>query len=221
MKTKTSVSILNPQDEILMAMALIDKFKIKNKIEFNLEIVEDFNIEEMGVCFPFNQPRKSNHHQYVIYINPSNCEKLKDDSDFCTGYVKDLSIFGVTIHEFAHIMSFNIYKGMVQDYKKEFPINRLYLNDYSNHHIDDEIAELIVLEMTNPYLLKLISEPHHIFFNKYFKSPVICTRTRCKLIYDIFPITCKENLKTKLGIVFNETKNDFDRIGIIKNVKAN
>jgi sugar/nucleoside kinase (ribokinase family) len=34
MKTKTSVSILNTQDEILMARVLLEKFKSKNNIPF-------------------------------------------------------------------------------------------------------------------------------------------------------------------------------------------
>lgn len=214
MKTKTSVSILNPQNDILIVMALLEKFKQKNNLQFNLDIVEDFTIEEMGVCFPYNQPKKSNPHQYKIYINPNNCEIITEDSDFCLGYVKDLSIFGVTIHEFAHILSFNIYKGMIDNYKKTFPTDRFYLNDYSNYTIDDEIAEVIMLEMTNPYLLKLISKPHHDFLSSYFTSPVPCTKTRCSIIYDDFPIKCKENLKKKFGIVYNATNRKFEKIEV-------
>jgi hypothetical protein len=213
-KSKTSTKINCPQDEILVAMALIDKLKLKNKLDFDLEIIQDFSIEEMGVCFPFNQPRVCNPHKYKIYINPSNCENIKDDSDFCNGHIKDLTIFGITLHEFAHILSTNIFKKFIPDYKKEFPTERLYLNDYSNHNIDDEIAELLTLYLTNPYLLKLISVNHYKFCRRFFESPISCSKQQCFKLFESFPIKCKENLKNKFGIVYNEVNKNFEKVDI-------
>jgi hypothetical protein len=213
-KTKQSIitTINCPQDEILVAIALIDKFKIKNDLCFDLEIIQDFSIDGMGLCFPFNQPKVSNPHKYNIYINPKNCEVVQDDSDFCNGNVKDLTIFGVTLHEFAHILSINIYKKFIPEYKKSFPTERFYLNDYSNHHIDDEIAEIITLYITNPFLLKIISVEHYKFCKRFFMSPISCSTAQCFRLYESFPIVCKEKLKNKFGIVYNEVNKKFEKI---------
>lgn len=213
-KTKTSVSILNPQEEFLMVMAIIEKFKTINNLNFNLEIVEDFHIPELGCVYPFNQPNnKKQPYSYKLYVNPNNCETSTDDSSHALGFIQDLSMFGVALHEFSHLICFNIYPDLIKQYETIFAVDRLVLNEYSNvGGSDEEIAEIIVLYLTNPYMLKLVSKKHYLFLKKYMKSPVPDTKKRCYIIYNSFPFKCKELLKSKFGIMWDINKKDFVKI---------
>jgi hypothetical protein len=171
----------------------------------------DYSIEELGVYFPSKK--------YNIYINPILCKNYDDVENnnnltdpFCPGYCADLTIFGITIHEFCHLLQMAVYKTIVDDYIKAFPTNRFYLNTYCDNEIYDELAEIMTLYIINPYLLKLISNEHYKFCMKYFKSPIPCSSAKCYFIYDGFPIIVKEHLKNHWKIVYDLDKNNFVKI---------
>lgn len=213
-KQRISVEINNPLDDTSAAMVLIDRFFRKNKIDnYNLIITYDYELNDCGCYFP-----KCKNLSERLYVNPLNCKTQEDIQSqnwvepFCPGSPCDMTLFSVTIHEFCHFLQYKVYPTIIKDFSKDFPENRFYLNQYSNHEIRDELAEIMTFMITNPYLLKLISEPHFIFCKRYFKSPVSCTSKQCLIIYEGFPIEVKENIKKKWGIIYNYSENNFVKI---------
>lgn len=163
----------------------------------------------------------------TIFINPDNCYSLKEYNEdnaspenmFYIGYCCDNTIYGTVLHEFAHFLCFQVYKNLLDDYKKEFPNKRLYLNSYSNTEIDEEIANIISLYISNPYLLKLVSEKHFKFVKRYFKSPRSVSANTCYQIYQKFPIHVKNELKQKWGVIYNYEKKKFEKVEITNEIK--
>lgn len=205
------VSINRPQLMISIAMWLIEKMKNKNKLNFDLEIVFDYELtDEQGNIlrglYDVDKP-------YKIYINPSECEDIEEGYNqlFYCGYTDDLTLFGVTLHEFSHFIVFTLFPSIYDDYRHLFPTDRFYLNEYSDATIDEEIAEAMTLYLTNPYLLKLISKKHWSFFKKYFKSPVPASAKKFYDIYLQYPMEIKLHLKNKWGIVYNIETDKFEK----------
>jgi len=183
--------------EILIANSLIRRFKEKNIIKFNLTINIDFLLVDSGIYIP----SKPNN----IYVNPDLALYITDEDSVNLksfhGYINDCSLLGNVMHEFSHFLCYTIYEGILEEYEKEFPINRLYLCEYSNENIDEEIAEIIRLYMLNPLLLKLIDEKVYKFFRKRFKSPSPTSQKHTIQIVDDFPIPIKKELMDKWKIV--------------------
>jgi hypothetical protein len=213
LKYDVTVEVDSPIEETASAIFLIKKLLRINKIKMKLSIAYDYTYEGCGVYYP-----NLRNQGYRIFINPMNC-KTNDDIDknnwkepFCPGSNCDMTIFGVTLHEFSHVLEYKVFPNIIPNYGKEFPENRFYLNQYSNNTLEDELAEVLTLYITNPYLLKLISESHFKFCKKYFKSPVDCTKERCSSIYDGFPILVKKSIKEKWNIVYNVDIEDFVKV---------
>ncbi len=209
-----NVTISKPQKLAIIAIDLINKFLIKNNIkDFNLEIVYDYDLkdddEPLRGIYYYCKPSK-------IFINPLNCEDHEntnavDSYKFYCGYTKDLTLYGVIIHEFCHCIIEERFKPLTKDYCKEFSTQRLYLNDYSDNAIDDEIAEAMTLYLTNPYLLKMISKDHFNFFKKYFFSPLPSSNNKLYLIYNSFPQSIKLDLNDRWKIYYNFELNKFEK----------
>jgi len=202
------IKITSESDEVFVAKILIERLQKKNNLKFNLEICFDWMlIEECGVYYPVTHPNK-------IFINPTNCmppDKGNFDKDnlFYIGYTKDLSLCGILIHEFCHFLTHRVFPSLKKDYKEKFPTTRLYLNTYSDHELDDEIAEIGTLFITNPGLLKLISKDHWKFFTQYFKSPVASSTKQMFTIYSGYPIEVKQELESKWKIVYDVHQEKF------------
>jgi len=208
------VSIISPHSRTCAAVLLIKKLLKINKIKLNVEIIyhynlldkEDHNEPLAGVYIP---ERKSK-----IFINPDECKELDTASKehFFYGYCDDYTIFGVTIHEFCHLLTTEVFPKMEKNYIEQFQVDRLYLNSYSDTDTDEEMIEAMTLYITNPLLLKLISEHHWTFFRKYFKSPLPTTTDKFYKIYKEYPLEIKEHLKEKWHIVYNIKKKKFEKI---------
>ena len=217
---KIQVGIAKLHEETYLAIALIDKILVKNNINRNVKISYDFMTESAGYHYIA-------HTIDTIYINPDNCKSLKtydiDDGGkenlHYPAYTLDNTIFGTVLHEFSHLLHCQIFKTMSNDYLKEFPNKRLFLNWYSNNEIDDELANIMVLYITNPYLLKLISNQHFKYMKRYFKSPVSATKYRCGELYKRFPIHIKNDLKNRWGIIYNFDTNDFEKHKVKTEIK--
>lgn len=212
-KSSIYVEVDVPIDDTQSAMVLIEKFFKKNNISMNLSIAYDYSSEEAGVYRPFERGQ-----EYRIFVNPSRCKMQEEvgkqdyDEPYCPGYCADITLFGVTIHEFCHLLQYQVYHTIIPDYGNAFPIERFNLNGYSNHAIHDELAEIMTLYITNPFLLKLISRKHFNFCKKYFKPVVSCTEDKCAFIYKGWPVCVKEHLKKVWGITFNVSTQKFVRI---------
>lgn len=208
-KTNISVEVATPLRETKSAILLIRSLLEKNNIQMNLKIIYDYECKEMGFYLNNDKARK------IIFINPLNCKNSKSlergESGY-PGFTKDLSVFGVTIHEFCHLLQFENFNTILRDYAREFPTDRLYLNEYSNNALHDEVAEAMALYITNPLILKMISIKHWHFFKKYFKSPVACSQERSFKIYKNWPINIKNKLKTSWGITYDEYKKKLVRL---------
>lgn len=208
-RNKIAVKIDIPILETSLAIKLIKKLALINNLRFNLTIAYNYGLKDCGEYRPYEKISLN-----CIYVNPLMCGRIHEESPepFCPGYVSDMTLFGVTIHEFCHYTHFRLFPNMLEDYKKQFPTERFYLNCYSNNELMDELAETMTLYITNPYLLRLISKKHWYFFKQYFISPVACTFSRCKYIFSKFPIEVKEHCKKKFGIVYNISDDTFDKI---------
>jgi hypothetical protein len=209
--------------ESYMAIKLIERLLRKNNINRVLRIAYDFECEDGGYYYPLMKTD-------TIFVNPDNCYNIRqykeDDASpenmFYPGYTSDNTIYGTILHEFSHFLCFQVFKNIMEEYKKEFPNKRLYLNSYSNAEIDEEIANLITLYISNPYLLKLISEKHFDFLKRFFKTPRPVSSNTCFQIYQKFPIHVKQELKEKWGIIYNHERKKFEKIEIeISNKKRN
>jgi len=213
-KEKITYSLASPHHESIIATGIIDKLLKKNSGQkvwqkFSMDISYDYtldfkNASYAGVYF-MSEPGK-------IYINPTNIDMLSDaleEESSCVGYTKDISLLGVIIHEFCHLITYEIYSNILKDYKDLFPTNRNYLNSYSDETVADEIAEAMTLYITNPYLLKMIFPAVHKFFKDHFKSPMPCSLTFMKTMYDDYPISIKHELDKKWNIVYDVKQNIF------------
>lgn len=207
-----------PLHETAIAIQHIHNLKKKNDIDFDLTIAYDFTYDGQGYYLPRHSSEKIKH---TIYINPANCEYNNPDDETSlsyAGFLSDFSIFGITIHEFAHFLTYAIYPKIRLQYRNAFPKERLYLNPYANTNLNEEIAEVLSLYLTNPYLLNLISKPHCKFFKTFFKSPVPCSLAKGFEIYTYFPVHIKRYLLNKWGIDYNVRTRRFEKHNIIWNV---
>lgn len=206
--------------ESYMAIKLIKKILVKNNITKIIKIKYDFECGDGGYYYPLL-------NNDTIFINPDNCYNLREYNEedssqkntFYPGYACDNTIFGTILHEFSHFLCYKVYKTLLADYKSEFPVTRLYLNAYSNFEIDEELANLMTLYISNPYLLKLISVDHYKFLKKVFKTARPCSSKTCYQIYQRFPIHVKNELKNKWGIIYNFDDKKFERVEIKEEVK--
>ncbi len=205
------IALQNAPGEILIANSLIKRFKEKNKIRFELKINLDFLLDDIGVYIP-SKPKN-------IYVNP-DLAMYADDGDVIKtksyhGYINDCSLLGNVMHEFAHFLCYEVYNGIIDKYKKEFPVHkdRLYLCEYSNENVDEEMAEIIRLYLLNPFLLKLIDEKVYKFFRRRFKSPNPTSHKHTIGMVDDFPIAIKNELYDKWKIVHNLDINKMEKVG--------
>jgi hypothetical protein len=120
-----------------------------------------------------------------------------------------LTHFGVILHEFCHLLQYKVYPNIIESFLKEFPTERFYLNNYCNNEVVDELAEIMTLYLTNPYLLKRISRKHWLFCQKFFKSPIACSAQKCYNVYEMFPIMVKEHMKKHWKLTYDYNKQTF------------
>jgi len=214
-KNSVLVEVDVPIEDTQAAIVLIERFLYKNNLKMSISIAYDYESEECGVYRPFEKGQ-----EYRIFVNPSKCKTQEDvtkqdfGEPFSPGSHCDLTLFGITIHEFCHLLQYKVYPSIIKDYSDAFPTERFNLNEYSNNEIHDEIAEIMTLYITNPYLLLLISRPHFNFCKKYFKSPISCSSYRCAFIYKGWPPRVKEQLKKKWGIAYNISTKKFVKVNV-------
>lgn len=205
------INLQSAPGEILIANSLIKRFKEKNNINFNLTINLDFLLNDSGVYIP-SKPTN-------IYVNPdlvvyNSYEENSEKINSYYGYINDCSLLGNVMHEFSHFLCYEIYQKIVDEYKKVFPKDRLYLCEYSNENVNEEIAEIIRLYLINPLLLKLINSDVYKFFRKRFISPNPTSQKHTIQMVDDFPISIKTELKEKWNIVHDLNQNKIINIGV-------
>jgi hypothetical protein len=190
------LEIVNPPSQIKIAMSLIETIKKKNKFTYDLRLQLDYHLKDAGLYNP-NEPD-------VLKINPWIC----DENPSSYVYIEDSTIFGIIMHEFSHFLSMTYFVDFQKNYLEAFPENRFIITKYdaANEDYDEEIAEIMSLYIRNPYLLKLISEPHYRFLKSWFLSPVPCTVTRFIYMYNKMSIEYKNKLRMKWGIMVNHAE---------------
>lgn len=203
------IKLATAPGEVLIANSLIKRFKLKNKINFDLTINIDFLMVDCGVYIPSNPKH--------IFINPDLSVDVSDEEAIKIksyhGYINDCSLLGIVMHEFSHFLCYELYGGIIEEYEHEFPTERLYLCEYSNENIDEEIAEIIRLYLLNPLLLKLINEKVYKFFRQRFISPNPTSQKHTIQMVDDFPIPIKKELKSKWKIAHDVNINKIIKVG--------
>jgi hypothetical protein len=190
-----------------LGVHLIERIKKLNKFKFNIEIGLNFKIDFSGIYFIDSN---------LIEINPLHCTYYQRSRTSYSRYTNDYTFAGVMIHEFCHFLTLTYKKSIHTDYFKAFPIDRLRLTDIEdvNTDVDEEIAEVMSLYFLNPYLLRLISEPHYDFFASILKSPTKADEKTFIKYYSMFPAPIKTKLYKKYGINV-----DFSKKQVVKDVK--
>jgi hypothetical protein len=84
-------------------------------------------------------------------------------------------------------------------YRAEFK-EKLILNDYCQDMWCEEMAEVLMLYITNPYLLKHIDEDRFEFFKTLFKSPTNCTEATFKAKYKAWSKEIRKVCRSLWGI---------------------
>ncbi len=171
-------------NEINRALKLIEKFESKNKIKFNLEIHIDLDTTNCGYF---------NWGESIIYLNPNLCSEPKNSA---YGYTNDYGISGVILHEFSHFLDdyydlTSEYMELVDDY------GHCYLNSYSKTDLVEELAEVINLYLTNPYLLKIINTTQYLWIKSKFKSPSVCSNKEIVRKWNTWNKKTKNNCKKR------------------------
>ena len=208
--------MVRPPDELYMAYFVIKEFEKVNNITYknNLIVKVDFALPMDGSgCYYYEDDK------FSIHINPFNCctaEEYRfgnEDEEYSFfGYITDLTMYGVAIHEYCHFLCWQIYPTLLEEYKEEFPTDRLYLSDYtcrSDH--EEELVELMHLYFENPMFLKMLNNKVYLFFKRRFKSPSTCSHKNAFDFYKDFPEDIKRQLKDRWKIVYNVKTKKFER----------
>jgi hypothetical protein len=104
-----------------------------------------------------------------IYINLNKCKKSTKLNT--SALIKDKTISGVLIHEFAHYLHYVYFYNLLN---KKFKNLKEPLIHYFEIDIEEDIAESIRLFITNPTLLKEGRPKRYKILNDLFK-PILYT----------------------------------------------
>ena len=174
------ITVINhgPLDRV---KTIIDNLNRINNFNYCDEIILNYDLDLAGEFFDDENKK--------IYVNPDNCD-----------YSGEYSVYYVCIHEFGHMLDYKL--KMADKFKETFPekSDHLYINSHSRVNRDEELAELITLYITNPYMLRLISKKHWQFLKKFFKSPTPCSEFTFVKLYKKYSKTCTDNFKRRHGI---------------------
>jgi len=197
----------NPPEEILVAHQVMQNVLAVNNLvpESPLTIKLDYYLDKdpmiCGMYFEGADP-------WSIHISPASCMTRNnytfgDDELSYHGYPVDMSMFGVAIHEFAHLLAYNFFPDILKEFKHEFPKKRLYLTRYTESDPNEELTELTRLYIQNPLFLKMIDIQSYKFLKSKFKSPTPCSHKQAYKFYIEFPKEIRERLSSEWGIDYN------------------
>lgn len=192
------VFLLNVESDVKFAIDLIYKFQKINNKRYKIKIFYDYSlIEEYGYY-----DYEPNQTEAIFKINPLKCHLEDKQNKQRKGFIEDYNISSTILHEFGHFLDFkyNITELYIkQDFKK------IELGGYAKTNIIEEFAELIVLYLTNPYLLRHIDKSRYKFLRNLFKSPTPCSEKRFLKVYNEWSDDAKEECYKLYGI---NVKND-------------
>lgn len=184
------------KNQIKEARRIIKKFNELNGINFRFDIKINYKLGSMGL---YNPAKMKN-----ININPKLCSKRKElRKDMCAhGYVNSYEISDVIVHEYGHLLD-NRKNNMY--YKSLLKLPRIRINWNCDVRYE-ELIEIFVLYMINPYLLKLISPAHYKLQKTQFESPTPCTKRKFIEIYRTWNADIKRDCWRTWGILVSGNK---------------
>lgn len=200
-KLVVSYEMLKVDETFNEATRLIEKFRNKNTIPFDKLIIKfDFQADSFGY-YIFDEIKKS----CVIYVNPKRC--IRQSLILSKGYYKhpdDVSLLNIIIHEFCHFVEH--FYDLENEYKSEdFIIKNLNVSEYARVE-GEELIELMVMYILNPYLLKIVNEERFVWLKKRFKPVNACTKNNFFKIYKQWEPESKRIIKKKFNLTIIETK---------------
>lgn len=178
-----------PKD-IRKALTTINKFLSKNKLKITFKINIDYSLDSYGLYDP--------NKRFEFNVNPDQFHHYpKSESLNAAAFTYDRTLRGVCIHEFCHLLDEQI--GLEKMYRDEFK-EKLILNNYCKELWCEELAEVLMLFINNPFLLKHIDEDRFEFFQSLFSSPTPCTENSFKTKFRAWPKDIKRVCKERWGI---------------------
>ena len=113
----------------------------------------------------------------------------------------------VIIHEIAHLIDHKL--KIMKQYLENWPLkkDRLILNSNSRTDRIEELAEIVSVYITNPYLLRLISKERFAFLKSLFKSPAPYSQVFFGKSYERWSMKTKRNFKRRFGIFIDRKGN--------------
>lgn len=182
--------------EIQEAKDIIKKFNELNNISFRYNIKINYKLDCSGLYNNWN-PRQIN-------INPKICfRKISKLTDTCAhGYVNSYKMSDVILHEYGHMLDErqkNIY------YKALLKLPKIWINPNCDIR-SEELIELFVLYINNPYLLKLISPIHYKLQKSQFVSPTPCTKPQFIKVWNTWNSSVKKHCWKIFGIIVKNGK---------------
>jgi hypothetical protein len=184
------VSITTIPKEIEKAITLINKFLKLNKLKINFKVNIDYSLDSYGEFDPSKR--------FEFTVNPDKFHYYPEsEANNAAGFTYDRTLLGVCIHEFCHLVDEQL--GLEQLYRAEFK-EKLILNHYCEDMWCEEMAEVFMLFITNPYLLKHIDDDRFDFFGSMFKSPTKCSEASFKAKYRLWTKGIKRICRDLWGI---------------------
>lgn len=179
------------------AISILKKIQEINDFGFmdELVIVLDYELDDAGY-YPYTaeEKREFGGHYNEIYVNPGNC--TVSEKQF--GYTDDYCLRSTIIHEFCHYLDKK--RKIFKQYETHFPEDSLYLNTDSKEDILEEICEIMVLYVNNPYLLKHINAERYYFMTKIFESPTECSARKFIAMWKKWTLSVRKKCRKKWGI---------------------
>jgi len=179
-------------EEIDKAIEVIDKFKKINNDNFRFEIHLDYEIDDIG---HYEIGRK-------IVINPSLISKPFFDYGFPLSLQTNLTT--LVLHEFGHYLD-ERHKIEIKYLKYCEEFGRLAITPYTQEEplLCEEVAEIIQLYLTNPFILKTVDKKRYNWFRKFFKSPTPCTNKRFIKYWMLWNKQTKDECWNSYGISYD------------------
>lgn len=150
---------MTKEKELKYAKSIIKEFCSLNTIKTPICCIDN-NIEEYGVFYT--------KHKRKIFLNFNKCKASSKRISSST--IREKTITGVLIHEFAHLLHYNLFYSQLNSSFKKLKEPLIHFREMD---IEEDIAESIRLFILNPSLLHEGRPKRYKILSKYFNHSLM------------------------------------------------